>query len=80
MSVTPNDPSVPDDPSDAAAEFAGMSRKLALVVAAQEGFATRLQEMHGRDYSDDLAKIQQGLRIPMMPPIYSEMIPPIIPG
>jgi len=60
MSVTPNDPSVPDDPSDAAAEFAGMSRKLALVVAAQEGFATRLQEMHGRDYSDDLAKIQQG--------------------
>lgn len=48
---------VQEDTSDAAAEFAHMRRTLALLVSAQEGFATRLQEMHGRDYSDDLARI-----------------------
>lgn len=46
-----------DEFSDAAIEFAAMSRKLALVLAAQEGFAVRLQELHGRDYTDDLARI-----------------------
>lgn len=46
-----------DEFSDAAIEFAAMSRKLALVLAAQEGFAVRLQELHGRDYTDDLSKI-----------------------
>lgn len=46
-----------EETSDAAAEFAAMRRKLALVLAAQEGFAARLQELHSRDYSDDLSKI-----------------------
>jgi hypothetical protein len=48
---------VQEDTSDAAAEFAHMRRTLALLVSAQEGFATRLQEIHGRDYSEDLARI-----------------------
>jgi hypothetical protein len=57
MTHSPDNLAALDEFSDAAIEFAAMSRKLALVLAAQEGFAARLQELHGRDYSDDLAKI-----------------------
>jgi hypothetical protein len=59
MSTARDELTVADEPSDAATAFASMSRKLALVVAAQEGFAIRLQEMHGRDYTDDLARIHE---------------------
>lgn len=58
MSREADQASEPEEVSDAAAEFAAMRRKLALVLAAQEGFAARLQELHSRDYSDDLSKIQ----------------------
>lgn len=43
-----------DDPEVA---FEAMSRKLAGLTAAVEGFAARQQELHARDYSPDLAKI-----------------------
>lgn len=45
-----------DDPEVA---FDAMSRKLAGLTAAVEGFATRQQELHARDYGPDLVKIQQ---------------------
>ncbi|WP_448661498.1 DUF6118 family protein [Sphingomonas sp. CJ20] len=45
-----------DDPEVA---FATMSRKLAGLTAAVEGFAARQQELHARDYGPDLAKIHE---------------------
>lgn len=44
-----------DDPEVA---FEAMSRKLAGLTAAAEGFAARQQELHARDYGPDLMKIQ----------------------
>jgi len=37
--------------------FEAMTHKLAALVAAVEGFAARQQELHSRDYTDDLARI-----------------------
>lgn len=45
-----------DDPEIA---FEAMSRKLAGLTAAVEGFAARQQELHARDYGPDLVKIQE---------------------
>lgn len=45
-----------DDPEVA---FEAMSRKLAGLTAAVEGFAVRQQELHARDYGPDLVKIQE---------------------
>jgi hypothetical protein len=45
-----------DDPEVA---FELMSRKLAGLTAAVEGFAARQQELHARDYGPDLAAIQE---------------------
>ena len=45
-----------DDPEVA---FEAMSRKLAGLTAAVEGFAARQQELHARDYGPDLVKIQE---------------------
>lgn len=45
-----------DDPEVA---FEAMSRRLAGLTAAVEGFATRQQELHARDYGPDLAKLHQ---------------------
>lgn len=39
-----------------AAAFDRMTRRMAALVAAIEGFAARQQEIHGRDYGPDLAK------------------------
>jgi hypothetical protein len=47
-----------DDPEVA---FAAMSRKLAGLTAAVEGFAARQQELHARDYGPDLATIHERL-------------------
>jgi hypothetical protein len=47
-----------DDPEVA---FAAMSRKLAGLTAAVEGFAARQQDLHARDYGPDLAKIFERL-------------------
>ena len=52
------------DPNDPAAAFERMSRKLAGLTAAVEGFAARQQELHARDYGPDLARIhdrQEGM-------------------
>lgn len=45
-----------DDPEVA---FEAMTRKLAGLTAAVEGFAARQQELHARDYGPDLVKIQE---------------------
>jgi hypothetical protein len=45
-----------DDPEVA---FEAMSRRLAGLTAAVEGFAARQQELHARDYGPDLAKIHE---------------------
>jgi len=45
-----------DDPEVA---FEAMTRKLAGLTAAVEGFAARQQELHARDYGADLVKIQE---------------------
>lgn len=45
-----------DDPEVA---FEAMSRRLAGLTAAVEGFAARQQELHARDYGPDLVKIQE---------------------
>jgi hypothetical protein len=45
-----------DDPEVA---FKAMTRKLAGLTAAVEGFAARQQELHARDYGPDLVKIQE---------------------
>jgi hypothetical protein len=45
-----------DDPEVA---FENMTRKLAGLTAAVEGFAARQQELHARDYGMDLAKIHE---------------------
>ncbi|MBB3360472.1 MULTISPECIES: DUF6118 family protein [unclassified Novosphingobium] len=37
--------------------FEAMTHKLAALVAAVEGFAARQQELHSRDYTEDLARI-----------------------
>ena len=37
--------------------FEAMTHKLAVLIAAVEGFAARQQELHGRDYTQDLARI-----------------------
>ncbi len=47
-----------DDPEVA---FTAMSRKLAGLTAAVEGFAARQQELHARDYGPDLATIHERL-------------------
>lgn len=49
-------PAEPDEPEVA---FEAMSRKLAGLTAAVEGFAARQQELHARDYGSDLAKIHE---------------------
>jgi hypothetical protein len=43
---------------DPAAAFQAMDRRLAGLTAAVDGLAVKLQEMHGRDYSPELAKIE----------------------
>ncbi|WP_294256653.1 hypothetical protein [uncultured Sphingomonas sp.] len=40
--------------------FNDMSRKLAGLTAAVDGFAARQQELHARDYGPDLEKIRDG--------------------
>jgi hypothetical protein len=40
--------------------FNDMSRKLAGLTAAVDGFAARQQELHARDYGPDLEKIREG--------------------
>ena len=45
-----------DDPEVA---FEAMTRKLAGLTAAVEGFAARQQELHARDYGPDLVRIQE---------------------
>jgi hypothetical protein len=37
--------------------FEAMTHKLAVLIAAVEGFAARQQELHSRDYTEDLARI-----------------------
>ncbi|WP_022678314.1 DUF6118 family protein [Novosphingobium sp. B-7] len=37
--------------------FEAMTHKLAVLIAAVEGFAARQQELHSRDYTQDLARI-----------------------
>jgi len=53
----------PAEPStgvgDPEAAFEAMTRKLAGLTAAIEGFAARQQELHARDYGPDLAKIRE---------------------
>lgn len=44
---------------DPEAAFEAMTRKLAGLTAAIEGFAARQQELHARDYGADLAKIRE---------------------
>lgn len=39
--------------------FEAMSRRLAGLTAAVEGFAARQQELHARDYGPDLVKVQE---------------------
>ncbi|WP_395392867.1 DUF6118 family protein [Novosphingobium sp. BL-8A] len=43
---------------DPATAFQAMERRLAGLTAAVDGLAVKLQEMHGRDYSPELAKIE----------------------
>ena len=43
---------------DPATAFQAMDRRLAGLTAAVDGLAVKLQEMHGRDYSPELAKIE----------------------
>ncbi|OAN63540.1 hypothetical protein [Sphingomonas sp. TDK1] len=43
--------------------FNDMSRKLAGLTAAVDGFAARQQELHARDYGPDLEKIRDGYRM-----------------
>lgn len=43
---------------DPAAAFQAMDRRLAGLTAAVDGLAVQVQEMHGRDYSPELAKIE----------------------
>jgi hypothetical protein len=50
-------PAPATDADDAAVAFEVMSRKLAGLTAAMEGFAARQQELHARDYGPDLARI-----------------------
>jgi len=45
------------DINDPEVAFDAMSRKLAGLTAAVEGFAARQQELHARDYGPDLARI-----------------------
>jgi len=45
--------------SDPEIAFAAMARKLAGVTAAIDGFAARQQEIHARDYTEDLAQIHR---------------------
>ncbi|MDE8652557.1 DUF6118 family protein [Novosphingobium album (ex Liu et al. 2023)] len=47
----------PVDPTEAA--FEAMTTKLAGLTAAIDGFAARQQELHARDYTTDLAKVQE---------------------
>ncbi len=49
----------PADVDEPEVAFAVMSRKLAGLTAAVEGFAARQQELHARDYGPDLAKIHE---------------------
>jgi Fe2+ transport system protein B len=48
-----------EDASDAAAAFRTLNLKIAGLTAAIEGFAARQQEIQGRDYSADLARIYE---------------------
>lgn len=48
-----------DDIDDPEVAFEAMTRKLAGLTAAVEGFAARQQELHARDYGPDLVKIQE---------------------
>lgn len=43
---------------DPATAFEAMGQRLAGLTAAVDGLAVKLQEMHGRDYSPELAKIE----------------------
>jgi hypothetical protein len=62
MSSEPDASSFAMDPLDredaASAAFDRMGRRLAGLAAAVEGFAARQQEIHARDYADDLKQIQ----------------------
>lgn len=48
----------PSDIDDPEVAFEAMSRRLAGLTAAVEGFAARQQELHSRDYGPDLANIR----------------------
>jgi hypothetical protein len=48
-----------DDIDDPEVAFEAMTRKLAGLTAAVEGFAARQQELHARDYGPDLVKIEE---------------------
>ncbi len=50
-------PNTPEE-LDPATAFQAMDRRLAGLTAAVDGLAVKLQEMHGRDYSPELAKIE----------------------
>ena len=52
------DPVTARDSEDPAVAFEQMSRRLAGLTAAVEGFAARQQELHARDYGPDLAGIR----------------------
>lgn len=52
-----HEPSVEADQTVQA--FNDMSRKLAGLIAAVDGFAARQQELHARDYGPDLEKIRE---------------------
>lgn len=49
----------PADVDEPEVAFEVMSRRLAGLTAAVEGFAARQQELHARDYGPDLAKIHE---------------------
>ncbi|OAN63652.1 DUF6118 family protein [Sphingomonas sp. TDK1] len=50
----------PVEPDQTVQAFNDMSRKLAGLTAAIDGFAARQQELHARDYGPDLEKIRDG--------------------
>ena len=64
MTISPDSPS-PSGGAQAPAlqVLVAMERRLAGLTAAVEGFAARQQELHARDYSAELAKIQSACDI-----------------
>ncbi|MBB5687806.1 DUF6118 family protein [Sphingobium boeckii] len=52
-------PETSTNANDPAVAFNAMAQKLAILIAAIEGFAVRQQELHGRDYAPDFAKLAE---------------------